>query len=134
MAAGITGEKIWIDGELVDWQDANVHILTHTLHYGLGVFEGIRCYSTDDGRSAVFRLPEHAERFLRSAELTGLPLELDQAAIEAAIVETVRANPGSRAVKISAYLPAVEVDVVPQDTHVAVAIAAYDPVEDGVKR
>jgi branched-chain amino acid aminotransferase len=59
MASGITGEKIWLDGRMVNWGDANVHILTHTLHYGLGVFEGIRCYRTDDGRSAVFRLGEH---------------------------------------------------------------------------
>ncbi len=55
----ITGEKIWLDGKFVDWSDAKVHILTHTLHYGLGVFEGIRCYQTADGRSAVFRLCDH---------------------------------------------------------------------------
>ena len=56
-------KKIWLDGSFVDWDDANVHILTHTLHYGLGIFEGIRCYECEDGRSAVFRLPEHVERF-----------------------------------------------------------------------
>jgi hypothetical protein len=56
-------KKIWFDGKLVDWDEANVHILTHTLHYGLGIFEGIRCYECEDGRSAVFRLPEHVERF-----------------------------------------------------------------------
>jgi branched-chain amino acid aminotransferase len=55
-AAGIHGEAIWLDGKFVAWDDAHVHVLTHTLHYGLGVFEGIRCYRTSDGRSAVFRL------------------------------------------------------------------------------
>ena len=75
--AGITGEKIWLDGELVDWQDANVHILTHTLHYGLGVFEGIRVYERADGRSAVFRLREHIERFVGGARMITLPMEFD---------------------------------------------------------
>ena len=55
--AVLRGEKIWLDGRLVGWDEARVHVLTHTLHYGLGVFEGIRCYRTADGRSAVFRLP-----------------------------------------------------------------------------
>ena len=61
-------DKIWIDGRLVDWDDATVHVLTPTLHYGYGVFEGIRAYPTDDG-PAVFRLREHVERLLRSARL-----------------------------------------------------------------
>ena len=68
--AGITGEKIWLDGKLVDWQDANVHILTHTLHYGLGVFEGIRCYRADDGRSSVFQLSAHVSRLFASGQST----------------------------------------------------------------
>ena len=50
-AAGVTGKEIWLDGEWVAWGDANIHVLTHTLHYGLGVFEGIRCYAGADGRS-----------------------------------------------------------------------------------
>ena len=61
-------EKIWMDGELVDWDKAQVHVLTHALHYGSGVFEGIRCYKTDDG-PAVFRLTEHMERLERSAAM-----------------------------------------------------------------
>jgi branched-chain amino acid aminotransferase len=79
---------------------------------------------------AVFRMPEHVVRLLHSAELVGLPLTLDARAIEAGILETVRANPGATAVKVSAYLPSIEVDVVPLDPHVAVAIAAYDPQAD----
>jgi branched-chain amino acid aminotransferase len=72
MASTIKGEKIWMDGELVDWEKANVHILTHTLHYGLGVFEGIRLYKTTDGRSAIFRNYDHMKRLLNSAKIVQL--------------------------------------------------------------
>ena len=61
-------DKIWMDGRLVPWEDANVHILTHSLHYGLGVFEGIRAYATPDG-PAVFRLTDHIERLFNSARI-----------------------------------------------------------------
>jgi branched-chain amino acid aminotransferase len=60
-------KKIWLDGKYIPWEKAQVHILTHTLHYGLGVFEGIRCYQCTDGRSAIFRLPEHVDRLFNSA-------------------------------------------------------------------
>jgi branched-chain amino acid aminotransferase len=90
--AGITGEKIWLDGELVDWQDANVHILTHTLHYGLGVFEGIRCYRTEDGRSAVFRLAEHVSRLYDSAHINLLEIPYRQEEIVEAVLTCLRAN------------------------------------------
>jgi branched-chain amino acid aminotransferase len=85
-------EKIWLDGRLVDWDDANVHILTHTLHYGLGVFEGIRCYQQADGTSAIFRLKEHVRRLFDSAKIVTLPMPYDEAAITEACLETVRAN------------------------------------------
>jgi branched-chain amino acid aminotransferase len=85
-------EKIWLDGALVDWDQANVHILTHSLHYGLGVFEGIRCYKLDDGRSAVFRLREHIRRLFDSARIVSLPMPFSQEEIVAACLETVRAN------------------------------------------
>ncbi|OVE81277.1 branched chain amino acid aminotransferase [bacterium K02(2017)] len=62
-------DKIWLDGEYVDWDQANVHILTHTLHYGLGVFEGIRCYKQADGTSALFRLKEHIKRLYESSQM-----------------------------------------------------------------
>ena len=88
----ITGKKIWLDGQLVDWADARVHVLTHTLHYGLGVFEGIRCYRTADGRSAVFRLGEHVKRLLDSAHINLMQVPYDQAALEQACLETLRAN------------------------------------------
>ncbi len=72
--------KIWLDGKMIDWDQANVHVLTHTLHYGLGVFEGIRCYETVDGRSAIFRLREHIERLYDSAHilLMEIPYPIDQ--------------------------------------------------------
>jgi branched-chain amino acid aminotransferase len=86
-------KKIWLDGELVDWDQANVHVLTHTLHYGLGAFEGIRCYAQDDGRSAVFRLREHIDRLFKSAHIVTIPMDrwtVDQ--IVEACLETIRVN------------------------------------------
>ena len=67
-------EKIWMDGKLVDWDAAQVHVMTHTLHYGLGVFEGIRCYRTHDGKAAVFRLREHTRRLFDSAKICTIPV------------------------------------------------------------
>ncbi|MFB2538464.1 MULTISPECIES: branched-chain amino acid transaminase [unclassified Acinetobacter] len=60
---------IWQDGKMVDWRDAKIHVLTHTLHYGLGVFEGVRAYKTADGRTAIFRLEDHTKRLLNSAKI-----------------------------------------------------------------
>jgi branched-chain amino acid aminotransferase len=88
----IHGEKIWLDGRMVAWDDARIHILTHTLHYGLGVFEGIRCYRTDDGRSAVFRLPEHVRRLYESAHINLLEIPFERAEITEAILACLRAN------------------------------------------
>jgi branched-chain amino acid aminotransferase len=65
----IVADKIWLDGKFINWDEANVHIMTHALHYGLGVFEGIRAYKTHDGRLAVFRLKEHVRRFFDSAHI-----------------------------------------------------------------
>jgi branched-chain amino acid aminotransferase len=88
----ITGEKIWLDGQFVDWADAKVHILTHTLHYGLGVFEGIRCYQTADGRSAVFRLGDHIRRLFDSARINLMEIPFGRKEIEEASLETLRRN------------------------------------------
>jgi branched-chain amino acid aminotransferase len=85
-------ERIWLDGTLVPWDAAQVHVLTHTLHYGLGVFEGIRCYQCHDGRSAIFRLREHVDRLFGSAHVLDLPIPYTREQIAAACVETVRAN------------------------------------------
>jgi branched-chain amino acid aminotransferase len=88
----ISGETIWLDGEFVPWQDATVHILTHTLHYGLGVFEGIRCYKTADGRSAVFRLADHVERLFDSAHINLMAIPYEPRRIEEVVLETLRRN------------------------------------------
>jgi len=85
-------EQVWLDGEFVPWDDAQVHILTHTLHYGLGVFEGIRAYRCDDGRSTVFRLSDHVQRLYRSARIVELEIPHAPEQIEAAILETLRVN------------------------------------------
>ena len=84
-------EKIWFNGQLVDWADAKVHVLTHALHYGTSVFEGIRAYETADG-PAVFRLKDHAERLVRSAQMYYMPLPYDVEEIRAAVRETIAVN------------------------------------------
>jgi branched-chain amino acid aminotransferase len=85
-------KKIWLDGKLMNWDDAKVHILTHTLHYGLGVFEGIRCYLCHDGRSAIFRLKEHVDRLFESAHIALIKIPFSREEITNAILETLRVN------------------------------------------
>src|SRR5579871_3618096 len=85
-------ERIWLDGALVPWDEARVHVLTHTLHYGLGVFEGIRCYEGHDGRPAIFRLPQHVDRLYGSAHVLDLPMPVERAQLAEACCEVVRAN------------------------------------------
>lgn len=90
--AGVSGQTIWLDGELVPWDEARVHVLTHTLHYGLGVFEGLRSYRTESGRSAVFRLHEHVRRLFESAHINMLSVPWSRDQVAEAILETLRAN------------------------------------------
>ncbi|MFC1855720.1 branched-chain amino acid transaminase [Thermodesulfobacteriota bacterium] len=85
-------KKIWMDGELVNWDDANVHVLTHTLHYGLGIFEGIRCYECSDGRSEIFRLEEHTERLFDSAKIAQMNIPYSHDEINKAIIDTIKVN------------------------------------------
>lgn len=82
---------IWYDGKLVPWREATTHVLTHTLHYGMGVFEGVRAYETPRG-PAIFRLEEHTDRLLRSAHILGMRLPYDKATLMQAQIEAVRAN------------------------------------------
>jgi branched-chain amino acid aminotransferase len=125
--------RIWLDGRLVPWAEATVHVMSHSHQRGSLIFDYMSVHETPRG-PAVFRLREHMERFLASADLMGLPRPLDREALEQAVLATVRANPGAKSVKASAYLAAVEVDVVPMDERVSVAIAAYDPWEDVIRR
>lgn len=85
------GRKIWMNGRLVPFHSARVHILTHALHYSTSIFEGIRCYNTTKG-SAVFRLDEHVERFFRSAKLYSMKMQYSEKQITQAVLETVRAS------------------------------------------
>ena len=81
-----------MDGEFVPWDEANVHVLTHTLHYGFGVFEGIRCYRQDDGSTAIFRLEDHNRRLFVSAHILGLPIPFSRDEVYKACIETVERN------------------------------------------
>jgi branched-chain amino acid aminotransferase len=82
---------IWYDGKLVPWREATTHVLTHTLHYGMGVFEGVRAYETAQG-AAIFRLAEHTDRLFRSAHILGMKMPFDKAALNAAQKQVVREN------------------------------------------
>jgi len=121
--------QIWVDGRLVPWGDATVHLLSHSLQRGSLVFDYMSVHACPFG-PAVFRLDEHVQRFLHSCELTGLRPGLSAREIRAAILETLRVNPGARAVKLSGFLASLEIDVVPVDDRVTISIAAYDPAAD----
>ncbi len=82
---------IWLDGEMVPWREAKVHVLTHTLHYGTGVFEGVRAYKTDQG-AAIFRLQEHTDRLFRSAHILGMSMPFDADTMNEAQKAVVREN------------------------------------------
>jgi len=83
--------KIWMNGKLVPFKNARVHVLTHALHYSTSIFEGIRCYDTPNG-SAIFRLPEHVDRFFNSAKLYGMKIPYSKKRISDAIIKTVKAS------------------------------------------
>jgi branched-chain amino acid aminotransferase len=118
-------EKIWMNGELVDWADAKVHVGTHGLHYGTGVFEGIRCYETDDG-PAVFRLEEHLRRLADSAKLLYMELPYGLEELRAATHELISVNGLSECyIRPIAYIGYAELGVDPGDNPVDVAIMTW---------
>ncbi|WP_455234475.1 branched-chain amino acid transaminase [Thiogranum longum] len=82
---------IWFDGEMVPWREATTHVLTHTLHYGMGVFEGVRAYDAEQG-TAIFRLKEHTDRLFRSAHILQMPMPFDKDALNRAQLDVVREN------------------------------------------
>ena len=93
MATGsVRSEKIWMDGEMIPYDQANVHVLTHSLHYGLAVFEGMRCYKGDDGKSAIFRGHEHIRRLLESAHICEMPIPYSGEELIKACADVVRVN------------------------------------------
>jgi len=83
---------IWLDGELIQWRDAKVHVLTHTLHYGMGVFEGVRAYNSPSMGTSIFRLQEHTDRLFRSAHIMRMKLPFDKETINKAQKQVVREN------------------------------------------
>ena len=83
---------IWFDGQLVPWREAQVHVLTHTLHYGMGVFEGVRAYHTDSQGTAIFRLEDHTNRLFNSAKIVGMQMPFDRKTLNEAQRQVVRAN------------------------------------------
>jgi branched-chain amino acid aminotransferase len=118
-------EKIWMDGEFVDWEKAHVHILTHSLHYGLGVFEGIRCYETEKG-AAIFRLKEHVKRLFGSAHIFLLEMPFSQKEIEEAIIETVKINKIKECyIRPIIYIGCGAMGLYPKENPIKVAIAVW---------
>ena len=83
---------IWLDGEMVPWREAKVHVLTHTLHYGLGVFEGVRAYNTPDRGTCIFRLKEHTDRLFNSAHILAMDMPFDKGTLNQAQRDVVREN------------------------------------------
>ncbi|MCA9460911.1 MAG: branched-chain amino acid transaminase [Nitrospira sp.] len=118
-------KKIWMDGALVDWDDATVHVLTHSLHYGLAPFEGIRCYQGAKG-SAIFRLKEHVDRLFESAHIMMMPMPFSKKVVMDAIVETVRVNQlESCYIRPIAFIGYGAMGVYPGDNPIRLAIAAW---------
>ena len=135
----IRGEKIWIDGKLVDWEKATIHVLTHTLHYGLGVFEGIRLYKTTDERSAIFRNFDHTRRLKNSAKIMQLDIKYSLEDIMNANKVVVKANKLAEGyIRPIIFLGAGSMGLYPKDNPVITAIAAWEwgayLGEEGIKR
>ena len=117
---------IWMDGKLVDWDQAKIHVLTHTFHYGLGAFEGIRAYKGEDGQPAIFRLKEHVRRLFDSTRIMGfeIPYSFDQ--ISKACIETLAANKLEEGyIRPVVYLGEGSMGVFPKDNPIRVMIAVW---------
>ena len=125
----MTDRKIWRDGEFIAWEDATVHVLAQSLQRGSLAFDYISVHEARRG-TAIFRLRDHIERLATTCRIVGLPLEYAVDELVDACAETVRRNPGAKSVKVSALMPSVEAELIPEDPHVAVFIAAYDSDRD----
>lgn len=118
-------DTIWMNGKLVPWDEAKVHVLAHGLHYGTGVFEGMRCYPTADG-PAVFRLDAHLERMVKSAELYELAIPYSREALAEATLEVIRSNRLESAyIRPIAFFDVATLSVWTKECPVSVAIAAF---------
>ncbi|MBI3995243.1 MAG: branched-chain amino acid transaminase [Nitrospirae bacterium] len=133
--------KIWMDGRFVDWKEANIHVLTHTLHYGLGVFEGLRCYKGEKG-SAIFRLKEHVKRLFDSAQIVQIKIPYSPKEIEQAVLGTVKVNRMEACyIRPIVFIGYGEMGLYVQKNPIQVAIAAWpwgtylgdDGVRNGIR-
>ena len=131
-------EKIWFDGELIDWDKAKIHVLSHTLHYGWGVFEGIRCYRCHDGSSAVFRLKEHIKRLFASAHIANVKIPFTEEEIIKGVVDTLKINKLEEGyIRPLAFIGDGEMGIYVEDINTKVIIAVWPwgayLGEDGLK-
>ncbi|MCH7615134.1 MAG: branched-chain amino acid transaminase [Nitrospinae bacterium] len=118
-------DKIWMDGEFVNWNEAKVHVLTHALHYGLAAFEGIRCYKGREG-SAIFRLNEHVDRLFESAHIMAMKVPFSKKEVSEAIIETVRVNRlESCYIRPLLYVGYGEMGLFPGNNPIKLSIAAW---------
>lgn len=118
-------KKIWMNGKFVDWDKATVHILTHTLHYGLGVFEGIRCYETKEG-PAIFRLDEHIERLFNSAHIFLIKIPYSKEEIRDTIIKTVKINKIKECyIRPLVYIGYGDIGLYPKENPINVAVAVW---------
>jgi len=120
------GKKVWMNGRLVPFKNANVHVLTHALHYSTAVFEGIRCYNTSNG-TAIFRLQEHIDRLFNSAKLYSMKMKYSKKKISDAIIKTVKASGLKECyIRPIAYCGVGAVGLTPPLDNVDVAIACWE--------
>ncbi|CAN5221354.1 branched-chain amino acid transaminase [soil metagenome] len=133
---------IWFDGKMVDWRDAKVHVLTHTLHYGLGVFEGVRAYKQADGSTAIFKLREHTTRLLNSAKIFQLKVRHDLDTLMQAQIDVIKANKlESCYLRPLIWVGSEKMGVAAHDNTIHTAIAAWpwgaylgvDGIEKGIR-
>ncbi len=117
--------KIWFDGQLVDWRDAKVHVLTHSLHYGCAVFEGVRAYKTDKG-TAIFRLEDHTKRLFNSAKILRIPMSMSQEEVNEAHKAVIRENQlDSGYIRPLVWLGSEKLGVSPKGNKTHAMIAAW---------
>jgi len=128
-----------MDGKFIPWDEANIHVLTHTLHYGLGVFEGVRCYASAHGKSAIFRLKEHTDRLFESAHISQIDIPFSRNEISEATLEVLRVNNLKEAyIRPIVFIGDGEMGIYVKDYNVRVAIAAWPwgayLGEEGIKK
>ena len=119
-------ELIWLDGKLIPWADANVHVLTHSLHYGLGVFEGIRAYKCEDGKTCILLLKEHIRRLINSCHIAGIKLQYSEKEISDAVKDLLKANSLDEAyIRPLVFIGDGAMGIHPKDNPIRLTIAAW---------